>query len=76
MTDGILALNTDSSSLKFSLFATAGERDGLSLVFRGGIEGIGRAPLLRVYAATGKPFDDERIPSQAVTVFNHEEALG
>jgi acetate kinase len=76
MTVGILALNAGSSSLKFSLFATSGERDGLSLVYRGGIEGIGRAALLRVYAARGKPFDDERFPSQAVTVFNHEEALG
>jgi acetate kinase len=76
MTDGILALNAGSSSLKFSLFATPGERDGLSLVCRGGIEGIGRAPLFRVSDATGKPFVDERLPSKALTVLNHEEALG
>jgi acetate kinase len=76
MSDGILALNAGSSSLKFSLFATLRERDGLSLVCRGGIKGIGREPLLRVYDATGQQLVGERLTSKALTALNHEEALG
>ena len=76
MTDGILALNAGSSSLKFSLFATTGGTDALSLVYRGEVEDIGSEPRFLAYTPTGQRLVDERLTAKAATVLSHEEALG
>jgi hypothetical protein len=40
MTEVILALNSGSTSLKFSLFATTRDKETLSLLYRGEIEDL------------------------------------
>ncbi len=57
MTDVILALNAGSSSLKFSLFVHREGMDTLSLLFRGGVEGIGSEPRFLVDDSTGQRWD-------------------
>src|SRR5712691_757437 len=74
MTNVILALNAGSSSIKFSLFALTHERETLSLLYRGGAEGIGREPHFVVYDATDQQQEDQRLTARAA--MNHEEALG
>lgn len=76
MTDGILALNAGSSSLKFSLFATRDVTDALSLIYRGEVEDIGSEPRFLVYTPTGQRLVDEWLTAKAATALSHEEALG
>ena len=52
MTDAIVVLNAGSSSLKFSLFAQAG--DDLELVVRGQAEGLQTAPRFVAKSASGE----------------------
>lgn len=73
MTDVILALNAGSTSLKFSLFATTRDTDALSLLYRGGVEGLGSEPRFLVYDATGQRQGDEQLTAKVV--ISHEEAL-
>ncbi len=73
MTDVILALNAGSSSIKFSLFVSASGRDALSLLYRGGVEGLGSQPSFLVYNALGQRQADEQLTAQAA--ISHEEAL-
>jgi acetate kinase len=76
MTDGILALNAGSSSLKFSLFVTTSGADALSLLYRGEVEGISDHPRFLAYTPTGQRLVDERLTAKATTALSHEEALG
>src|SRR5579859_3052681 len=73
MTDVILALNAGSSSIKFSLFALMGERETLSLLCRGGVEGLGSDPHFRVSDATGKLQEDQQLTLRAA--ISYEDAL-
>lgn len=76
MTDVILALNAGSSSLKFSLFVPGEGMDTLSLLYRGGVEGIGGEPRFLVEDSTGQRLVDERLATQkTVGQRGHEEAL-
>jgi acetate kinase len=72
MTDAILALNAGSTSLKFSLF-TEGSGEALSLLYRGGVEGIGSKAHFLVEDASGQLQEDKQLTGAAA--FNHEEAL-
>lgn len=54
MTKGMLALNAGSSSIKFSLFALSHDTDTLSLLYRGGAEGLSGEPHFLVYDAMGQ----------------------
>jgi acetate kinase len=77
MTDVILALNAGSSSLKFSLFVPGEGMDTLSLLSRGGVEGIGSEPRFLVDDSTGQRLVDERLTvKKAAATLGHEEALG
>lgn len=71
MTEAIAVLNAGSSSLKFSLFATAGT--ALSLVARGQAEGLFTAPHFVAKDETGKVLE-EKIWGEG-TVLGHEGAL-
>jgi acetate kinase len=73
MTEVILALNVGSTSLKFSLFATAREPGSLSLLYRGEVEGIGSEARFLVYNAIGQPQQDEQLTSKVA--ISHEDAL-
>ncbi len=73
MKDVILALNAGSSSIKFSLFVSTGGTDALSLVYRGGIEGLGSQAHFLVDNALGQRQTDA--PLQAKAAISHEEAL-
>ena len=53
MIEVILALNAGSTSLKFSLFAIARDRETLSLLYRGGVEDLGSEPRFLVSNARG-----------------------
>jgi acetate kinase len=75
MTDVILALNAGSSSIKFSMFVTTGRVDALSLVYRGGVEGLGTEPRFLVSDIAGQRFVDEQLTAKAATTLSHEEAL-
>ena len=75
MTDVILALNAGSSSLKFSLFVTAGGREALSLVYQGEVEGIGGQGRFLVSDATDWRLVDEQLTSKTGDALGHEEAL-
>jgi len=74
MTDVILALNAGSSSLKFSLFATTHKRDSLSLLYRGGVEGLGSNPHFLVEDAIGQRQREEQLT--ATVAISYAEALG
>jgi len=58
MTDAIAVLNAGSSSLKFSLFAQAG--DHLELVVRGQAEGLQTAPSFVAKSASGETIASDR----------------
>ena len=73
MTEVILALNAGSTSLKFSLFATMGDTDSLSLLYRGGVEGLGSETRFLVYNAMGQRQEDEQLTAKAA--ISHEDAL-
>jgi acetate kinase len=75
MSDVILALNAGSSSIKFSIFVTTGRVDALSLVYRGGVEGLGTEPRFLVSNIAGQRFVDEQLKAKAATTLSHEEAL-
>ena len=57
MSDVILALNAGSSSIKFGLFEVR-DGSGLSLMSRGGIEGVGGNPHFTVTDAAGSKLED------------------
>ncbi len=68
MTSSIAVINAGSSSIKFAIFdATKEERRR----FRGQIEGIGTAPHLHVFDATGAKVDDRSFEPQG---FDHGTA--
>jgi acetate kinase len=73
MTEVILALNAGSTSLKFSLFATTRDMDSLSLLYRGGVEGLGSEVRFLVSNAMGQRQEDEQLIAKAA--ISHEEAL-
>jgi acetate kinase len=73
MIETILALNAGSTSLKFSLFAIARDTDSLSLLYRGGIEGIDGETRFLVYNAMGQRQEDEQLIAKAP--ISHEDAL-
>jgi acetate kinase len=73
MTEVILALNAGSTSLKFSLFATTRDTDSLSLLYRGGVEGLGSETRFLVYNAMGQRQEDEQLTAKAA--MSHEDAL-
>jgi acetate kinase len=75
MSDVILALNAGSSSIKFSMFETTGRVDALSLVYRGGVEGLGTEPRFLVSDIAGQRFVDEQLTAKVATTLSHEEAL-
>ena len=75
MTQVILVLNAGSSSIKFSVFVVAGERQALVLVYRGELEGIGTQPRFVVGDATGRNLVDERLAAGVTGDLNHEDAL-
>ena len=75
MSDVILALNAGSSSIKFSMFVTTGRVDALSLVYRGGVDGLGTEPRFLVSGIAGQRFVDEQLTAKAATTLSHEEAL-
>ena len=54
MTETILVLNAGSSSIKFQLFAVAGN-DQLERRIKGQVEGIGGQPRLLATGSDGKP---------------------
>lgn len=76
MTKVILALNAGSSSIKFSLFATTRDMETISLLYRGGAEGLGSEPRFLVYNATDQRLVDEQLTTKTAASHNHEEALG
>lgn len=65
MTEVILALNAGSTSLKFTLFATTRDTDPLSLLYRGGIEGLGSETRFLVYNAMCQRQEDEQLTAKA-----------
>jgi len=73
MTEVILALNAGSTSLKFSLFAITRDTDSLSLLYRGGVEGLGSETRFLVYNAMGQRQEDEQLTAKAA--ISHEDAL-
>jgi acetate kinase len=73
MTEVILALNAGSTSLKFSLFAITRDTDSLSLLYRGGVEGINGETRFLVHNAMGQRQEDEQLLAKAA--ISHEEAL-
>jgi acetate kinase len=73
MTEVILALNAGSTSLKFSLFATTRDTDSLSLLYRGGVEGLGSETRFLVYNAMGQRQEEEQLTAKAA--ISHEDAL-
>ena len=75
MIEVILALNAGSSSIKFSLFATANETGVLSLVYRGEVEGIGSEPRFLAYDSGGQQLVDKQPVAESDRRFGHEEAL-
>jgi acetate kinase len=54
MSGCIAVLNAGSSSIKFAIYRADGRADGLTPMFRGQIERIGRRPRLRVFDAEQK----------------------
>ncbi len=73
MTEVILALNAGSTSLKFSLFATKRDTDSLSLLYRGGVEGLGSETRFLVYNAMGQRLENEQLTAKVA--ISHEDAL-
>ncbi len=73
MTEVILALNAGSTSLKFSLFATTRDADSLSLLYRGGVEGLDSETHFLVYNAMGQRQEDEQLTAKVA--ISHEDAL-
>jgi len=63
--DTILVVNAGSSSVKFQVFAVAGEGT-LSRHIKGQVDGIGSRPRLRASRATGDPLADRAYPVEAV----------
>lgn len=75
MTDVILALNSGSSSIKFSLFAVAGDTGHLSLIYRGQMAGLFGQTRFRVESASGERLLDEAPTLTAPDEARHREAL-
>lgn len=71
MTIGILTLNAGSSSLKFALFAIAG--DGPVEVLRGLVDGLGAKPRLIVRSPEGKRLAEAPLANEES--HNHKGAL-
>ena len=72
MYNGILALNAGSSSIKCSLFAIGSDGKTLSLVYHGGIEGIGHQPRLLIQTDRGRQLVDRQLTAS----IGYEDALG
>ena len=60
MQDPILVINAGSSSIKFSVFETAGDRS-LAAGLHGQVEGIGTSSRFEVADATGRQLADQKI---------------
>jgi acetate kinase len=71
MTDAIVVVNAGSSSLKFSLFAQAG--DELALIVRGQVEGLHTAPRFVAKSAAGETIATHRWSEG--TPLGHDGAL-
>jgi acetate kinase len=61
MTNGILAINAGSSSVKCALFAIQSDGKSLSQVYRGGIEGIGNQSHLMIETDKGQQLVDRQL---------------
>ena len=72
MSDAIIVLNAGSSSLKFSIYRTAGEQ--MDVVARGQIEGLGTTPKFKAKDGAGRQLADEQLAA-ASSKFGHEEAF-
>lgn len=73
MPDAILVVNAGSSSLKFSAFAPADDRDPI-LLFKGQIEGIGTRPRFIARDAGGAALAETRYEAKEVS--GHDAAIG
>lgn len=73
MSDAILVVNAGSSSLKFSAFTPAGDRDPV-LLFKGQIEGIGTRPRFIARDAGGTALTETTY--EAKEVGGHDAAIG
>ena len=73
MTEVILALNAGSTSLRFSLYAITGDKDPLSLLYRGGVEGLGSKARFLAYNTIGQRQEDEQLTAKSA--ISHEDAL-
>ena len=72
MTGAISVVNGGSSSIKFSLFSESNS-NGLALVFRGQVDGIGVAPTFVAKDAQGNRIDERTWPNRPDT--NHESLM-
>jgi hypothetical protein len=61
MQDPILVINAGSSSIKFSVFETAGDRS-LAAGLHGQVEGIGTSSRFEVADATGRQLAERKSP--------------
>ena len=75
MSEAILALNAGSSSIKFSLFDTSNGKDTFTLLYQGGVDGIGSEPHFLVQDITGQRLVDEQLKTKATAMPGHKEAL-
>jgi acetate kinase len=66
--DCIAVINAGSSSVKFALYAGAGDAE---LMYRGQVEGLGIAPHLRIRSAQEETVADQTRPAEG---FSHEAA--
>jgi acetate kinase len=71
----ILVLNAGSSSLKFSLFEANQGEAGLSLAFRGTVDGLDSHPRFVVADANGRRIVNDAGPPRPRGTVDHEAAL-
>ena len=75
MAQGILVLNSGSSSIKFSIFTCGDKPDALDLAYKGYIEGIGTKPRFSASDADRNVLHDSDLHPDDPDTFNHESAL-
>jgi acetate kinase len=75
MAQGILVLNSGSSSIKFSIFTCGDKPDALELLYKGFIEGIGTKPRFSASDADGNVLNDNDLHPDDSDTFDHESAL-
>jgi len=75
MNEGILVLNSGSSSIKFSIFSYERENCNLNLVYKGEAEGIQSQLHFVVTDASATKLIDKRIKGKKAEGLSHEDAL-